>query len=128
MSVMQKWFYLFVVCDLYPIGMKFFFKQYRHVTKHLLLYLTNCFIFFLHNYPAYCYCVSYSCQCPYLLKYDIYTYCRIWSNQLTSHELVFFTLADIMTDVIVREWVIPRGVGGPKGEEVAAISLEWKVS
>ena len=36
--------------------------------------------------------------------------------------------ADIMTDVIVREWVIPRGVGGPKGEEVPAISLEWKVN
>ena len=32
-----------------------------------------------------------------------------------------------MTDVIVREWVIPRSVGGPKGDEVAAISLEWKV-
>ena len=33
-----------------------------------------------------------------------------------------------MTDVIVREWVIPRGVGGPKGDEVPAISLEWKVN
>ncbi len=33
-----------------------------------------------------------------------------------------------MTDVLVREWVVPRGVGGPKGDEVPAISLEWKVS
>ena len=49
------------------------------------------------------------------------------TNSAFVHQKNSYFPSDIMTDVIVREWVIPRGVGGPKGEEVAAISLEWKV-
>ena len=38
--------YWFVLCDLSSIDMKFCFsKQYRYVTDHFLVYLTNYYIF-----------------------------------------------------------------------------------
>ena len=36
------------------------------------------------------YCVLYSFQCPYLLRYHIYTCCNLWPNRLRSHGHVLF--------------------------------------
>ena len=47
---------------LYEIGMRILFsKQYRYVTNHLHLYVTNYYIFCLHSYPLTALYVPSSC-------------------------------------------------------------------
>ena len=41
-------------------------------------------MFCLHSYPLTAYCVPYSWECQYLLRYNIYTYCNIWPNEINK--------------------------------------------
>ena len=62
-------------------------KVFAYVCHYLLF-------FCLCIYPQTVYCIPYSCQCQYLLKYNIYNYCNI--GQISTGPMDLFFPADIV--------------------------------
>ena len=56
-------------------------------------------IFCMQSYPLTGSYRSYSCQCQYLIKCNIYTYCDIWPNQHRPHGPI---LGDNLSNLPVR--------------------------
>ena len=110
MSVTQEW----IICShkwpVYKIGTWIpFSKQYRCVTNHLHLYVSNCYIIVCIVTPLTAYYVPLSCQYKYLPKYSIYNYCNIWQNQHRFHGPI--SILTVIPFDIFRHWkgVVNRG-------------------
>ena len=90
-------------------------KQCRYVTNHLHLVCNYLLHFCLHNYSfSACY-VPYSCQCQsqYVLEYNNYNYCNIWSNKHRSEGPVFHKYQNIHS--LSRRWLHDPVVCGTVG-------------
>ena len=64
---------------------EFHFPNNTGMSKTICICIILMTTFCLHNYPLTVYYMLNSCQCQYLLKYNIYSYCNIWPNLHRTH-------------------------------------------